>query len=164
MLPALGGTDPFPGATVDVALLAISRTPPVRLPNGVEPEELLQLDSCPLDPSIAPGEVERVETIRAESIQLGDVAEIDTGVVSHGPGTASEISSSTSRVTGEFPTSMQQDLIEGRVRWLAYRPIGCIARSGRAVRGTQGPGAASARRWPHSRLDRSHREVRRSHA
>jgi hypothetical protein len=121
-ITALEGPIRFPGATVDVALIAISRTTPARLPNGVEPAELLQLGSCPLDPSIAPGDVARIETIRAESIELGDVAEIDTGVVSHGPGHGKRDLLFDEPGEGRLPYVDAQDLIDGRVRWIAYRP------------------------------------------
>ena len=121
-ITALEGPIRFPGATVDVALIAISRTTPTRLPNGVQPAELLRLASCPLDPSIAPGDVARIETIRADSIELGDVAEIDTGVVSHGPGHGKRDLVFDEPGDGRVPYVDAQDLIDGRVRWLAYRP------------------------------------------
>jgi SAM-dependent methyltransferase len=121
-ITALDGPIRFPGATVDIALIAISRTTPARLPNGVEPAELLRLASCPLDPSIAPGDAARVEAIRAESIELGDVAEIDTGVVSHGPGHGKHELIFDEPGDGRVPYVDAQDLIAGRVRWLAYRP------------------------------------------
>jgi hypothetical protein len=121
-IAALEGPIRFPGATVDVALIAIRGTAPMRLPNGVEPAELLTLASCPLDPSIAPGDVARIETIRAESIELGDVAEIDTGVVSHGPGHGKRELIFDEPGDGRVPYVDAQDLIDGRVRWIAYRP------------------------------------------
>lgn len=121
-ITALEGPVRFPGATVDIALIAISRTKPVRLPSGVEPAELLQLGSSPLDPFTAPGDVARIETIRAGSIELGDVAEIDTGVVSHGPGHGKRALIFDEPGDGRAPYVDAQDLIDGRVRWIDYRP------------------------------------------
>jgi hypothetical protein len=121
-ITALEGPVRFPGATVDVALIALSRTTPARLPNGVEPAELLQLASCPLDPLIAPGDAARIEAIRAESIELGEVAEIDTGVVSHGPSHRKRELIFDEPGDGRVPYVDAQDLMDGRVRWLAYRP------------------------------------------
>jgi SAM-dependent methyltransferase len=121
-ITALEGPIRFPGATVDVALIAISRGAPVRLPSGVEPEELLRLASCSLDPCVLAGDVAAVEQIRAASIELGDVAEIDTGVVSHGPGHGKGDLIFDEPGEGRVPYVDAQDLIDGRMRWLAYRP------------------------------------------
>jgi hypothetical protein len=119
----LEGPIRFPGAMVEVALLGLrAGATPVRLPSGVEPAELLTLASCPLDPSIQPGDAAMVARIRAESIELGDIAEIDTGVVSHGPhgGKANLIFDEPGE--GRVPYVDAQDLIDGRVRWLQYAP------------------------------------------
>jgi SAM-dependent methyltransferase len=122
-ITGLEGPLAFPGATVQVARIALRvGGAPRRLPNGIEPRELLALAACPLDPMIQPGDAERIRRIRAESISIGDVAEVDTGVVAHGPHGGKAALLFDEPGPGRVPYVDAQDLLDGRIRWLAYRP------------------------------------------
>jgi len=120
----LSGPHPFPGAAVKVMLVVLgvkqSRQPlPVY---GIEPDELLRIDNAPLDPDLRPGDVMLVEKVRSASIELGDLATIDTGVVAHGPhgGKARLIHDEPGE--GRVRYADARDFFEGKRSWLQYEP------------------------------------------
>ncbi len=114
----------FPGASVQVVTVVLCvGTGPAPLPDhGLSPDELLSLDQAPLNPTLRPGDPSLVARIRAASLDLGDLAEIDTGVVSHGPhGGKARLISDQPR-PGLVPYVDARDLVQGRQRWLDYKP------------------------------------------
>ena len=121
---AIGPPTNFPGASVQVVTVVLTvDAGPAPLPNfGLLPDELLSLAQVPLNPEIHPGDPALVARIRAASVNLGELAEVDTGVVSHGPrGGKARLLSDQPR-PGLVPYVDARDLVQGRSRWLDYRP------------------------------------------
>jgi len=120
----LGQAQRFPGATVQVVMLALrAGAGPAPLPaHGTPPEEVLALPAVPLNPSQRPGDWPLLQRLRERSLVLGDLAEIDTGVVSHGPGHGREALLHDEPGPGRVPYVDARDLQQGRRRWLAYQP------------------------------------------
>ena len=77
----------FPEVSVQVAAIAIQvQGKPQPLPgSGITPAELLTIEQAPLALFLRPGDSKLVARIRAQSVELGTLCEVDTGVVSHGP-------------------------------------------------------------------------------
>ena len=123
-IAALGMPRPFPGAAVQVGLIALEvggRAAP--LPDhGLHPRELLALPGAPLNPRLQPGDVDLVARVRAASIPLGELCEVDTGVVSHGPGGGKARLLHDGPGPGRVPYVDARDLKTGRRRWLSYEP------------------------------------------
>ncbi len=120
----LSGPTPFPGASVDVMLVVLGvhqeRGPlPVY---GITPEELLRLDNVPLNPALMPGDVDLVERIRRSSVELGELATIDTGVVAHGPLGGKDRLIFDEPGTGRVPYADAREFFAGERSWLAYTP------------------------------------------
>lgn len=121
----LSGPHPFPGASVEVALIVMRVDDgPGPLPAfGITPAELLRLDAVPLDPDLMPGDVDLVERIRARSLRLGDLCVVDTGLVAHGPaGENRDRLVSDEPGPGRVPYADARDFFLGKHRWMAYRP------------------------------------------
>jgi len=114
----------FPGASVQVVTLVLTvGEGPAPLPNFSLPaSELLSLEQAPFNPQLQPGDPALVARIRAASVELGTLAEIDTGVVSHGPGGGKARLLSDTPLPGWVPYVDARDLGQGRQRWLDYQP------------------------------------------
>ena len=54
--------------------------------HGLSAAELLSMPAVPLQPALQPGDPELLRQIHRASVPIGDVATVDTGVVSHGAG------------------------------------------------------------------------------
>jgi len=114
----------FPGAHVHVTRLILERggAPGPVPPHGVPPADLLALETHPLDGWVRAGDVQLLERIRVASVRLGELAEIDTGVVVHGAGHRREDLVSDEATPGAVPYVDAADLAQGRTRYLQYRP------------------------------------------
>ncbi|TNE86723.1 MAG: hypothetical protein EP330_20685 [Deltaproteobacteria bacterium] len=120
----LDGPMPFPGASVDVVrLVMVSEDGPAMVADtGVHAEELLRLEHVPLVSSMAPGDVALVEKVRENSVPLGELAVVDTGVVAHG------IHGSKDRLIHDEPAPGRvcyadaRGFFAGERRWLEYAP------------------------------------------
>jgi len=114
----------FPGVAVQVVGLALRRDgdPGPLPPHGLDPAALLRLPRAPLGDLLRPGDVALVERVAAASVPLGELCEIDTGVVSHGPlgGKARLLHDAPG--PGRVPYVDARDLAQGRLRWLRYDP------------------------------------------
>jgi hypothetical protein len=114
----------FPGAQVGVVCIAMTADAgPAPFPNhGLSAEDLSTLEAVPFHPSLQPGDPELVGLVRAASIPLGDIATVDTGVVSHGTlgGKAALLHSTPT--PDRVPYVDAADLAENRTRWLDYQP------------------------------------------
>lgn len=121
---AISAPTVFPGASVQVVTVVLTvGAGPALLPNaGLPAAELLSLGQVPLNPELLPGDPAMVARLRAESVLLGDLAEVDTGVVSHGPGGGKSRLISDTPGDGRVPYVDARDLAQGRTRWLNYQP------------------------------------------
>ncbi len=121
---ALSRPSGFPGAQVDVICLHMeAQTGPQPLPDfGLEPQSLLTLASVPLQAALQPGDPELVAKIRAASFPLGDLATIDTGVVSHGKLGGKKALLYSTPAPERVPYVDAKDLSENRTLWLDYQP------------------------------------------
>ncbi|MEQ1507839.1 MAG: hypothetical protein ABMB14_36760 [Myxococcota bacterium] len=122
-IATLVGPVPFPGAAVEIGVVVlVADRGPAPLPSGVVPEELMRLDTVPLDPTLSPGDVDLVDQIRARSAPLGSLAWVDTGLVAHGPegGKAALIHDAPGG--GRVPYADAKEFFAGQRRWLEYRP------------------------------------------
>jgi len=118
----LDGRVPFEGAGVEVLVTTLEiGGGPAALPSGMHARELLRLANAPLDAALEPGDVELAERMRRHP-ELETLCEVDTGVVAHGPAGGKERLLSDERAEGRVPYVDAKDLIDGRVRWLDYRP------------------------------------------
>ncbi len=114
---------PFPGAAVQVTLLVLGiGGGPHPLPRGMPAEELLRLDNAPLDPSLAAGDGDLVAAIRRESVPLGELCLVDTGVVAHRPGGSREALLFSDPGDGRVPYADAREFFAGRQRFLHYLP------------------------------------------
>ena len=120
----LSNTTPFPGAAVEIVCLSMTvGAGPAPLPNhGLMPRDLLALRSIPLQPALMPGDPKLIERIRKRSLCLGDLATIDTGVVSHGKQGGKAALLHDEPTPERVPYVDAKDLQENRTRWLEYRP------------------------------------------
>jgi len=114
----------FPGAQVAVICLHMeAQTGPCPLPDfGLTPESLLSLDGVPLQAALQPGDPEIVAHIRQCSFPLGDLATIDTGVVSHGKLGSKSVLLHTTATPERVPYVDAKDLADNRTLWLDYQP------------------------------------------
>jgi tRNA1(Val) A37 N6-methylase TrmN6 len=114
----------FPGASVLVVTVVLTvGAGPAPLPDhGLPAAELLSLAQAPLNPALMPGDPALVARIRSCSVMLGSLAEVDTGVVSHGPGGGKARLLSDEPRPGLVPYVDARDLAHGRTRWLDYQP------------------------------------------
>lgn len=114
----------FPGAVVNVALLALRGCEgPAPLPaHGLDPASWSSLESLPWDPELAPGDPELLAAVRARSLSLGELCEIDTGVVAHGADGPKERLLYDLPGPGLLPYADARDLASGRARWIRYEP------------------------------------------
>ncbi len=120
----LAGPLPFPGAAVNVMILALTVDGgPAPLPVfGLPATELLRLANVPLNPTLKPGDVDLIESIRARSTPLGDLALVDTGVVAHGAlGSKSRLLFDEAG-EGRVPYADARAFFAGERRWLRYAP------------------------------------------
>lgn len=119
----LVGPLPFPGAAVEVGVIVLQvDRGPAPLPSGITPDELLRLDTVPLDPSLLPGDVELLEHVRSRSTPLGDLAWVDTGLVAHGPEGGKAVLIHDAPGSGRVPYADAKDYFAGRLKYIDYRP------------------------------------------
>ncbi|HJN73430.1 MAG TPA: methyltransferase [Myxococcota bacterium] len=124
-LMELSSPTPFEGAGVEVVLAtwAIGEGPaPMPWDPRMEAGELLALDNAPLDRALEHGDPGLVEHMRRHAVTLGTLCEVDTGVVAHGPKGGKARLLSDQPGGGRVPYVDARDLLEGRRRWLDYRP------------------------------------------
>ncbi len=123
-LTALGPPVRFPGAVVQVVLVALQAgAGPAPLPDhGLSHASWLRLESAPWDPELRPGDPELLAAVLSRSLSLGELCEIDTGVVSHGSGGGKAALLSDEPAPGLLPYVDARDLSQGRRRWLRYDP------------------------------------------
>ncbi len=121
---ALPEPEAFPGARVSVVLLALQvGTGPAPLPpHGLDPSEILALPAVPLRASQRPGDSALVSRLRAASLELGELFEVNTGVVVHGAGHRRDDLLHDEPGPGLLPYADARDLRAGRRRWLDYQP------------------------------------------
>lgn len=120
----VSGPHPFPGAQVDVMLLVLQvGAGPAPLPvYGMPPDQLLRLDNVPIDPDLMPGDVVLVEQIRSQSVPLGTLAVVDTGLVAHGPGGGKQRLLYDAPGEGRVPYADAREFFAGKRVWLRYAP------------------------------------------
>lgn len=120
----LSGPHPLPGASVDVMLvvLGVGQGGGPLPVYGIAPEELLRLENAPLNPDLRPGDVDLVERIRAHSVTLDELCEVDTGLVAHGPHSGKEVLIHDAPGEGRVPYADARDFFNGERAWLDYRP------------------------------------------
>jgi SAM-dependent methyltransferase len=133
-ISALPVAERFPGASVDVVSLALcaGAGPGPVAPHGIPAEEVLALPAAPLCAYLRPGDGAVVARVRAASVILGSLCEVDTGVVVHGAGHRREALLRDAFGPDCVPYADAADLMAGRRRWLALDP----ARMHRAKRPT----------------------------
>jgi hypothetical protein len=114
----------FPEVNIRVAAIVLqSGGEPRSLPGtGVHPRELLTLEQAPLSLFLRPGDTSLVERIRACSVELGSLCEVDTGVVSHGPKGGKARLLSDEPGPGRLPYVDAKDMQSDRIRWINYEP------------------------------------------
>ncbi len=120
----LGAPEPFPGARVSVVSLALRAEagPATVPPHGVAVEDVLGLAGVPLCAWLLPGDAALLSAVRALTRPLGELFEVDTGVVVHGRGHRREDLVSDAPGEGRLPYADARDLRAGRRRWLDYQP------------------------------------------
>lgn len=119
----LVGPMPFPGASVEVGVIILQADRgPADLPSGIAPDELLRLENAPLDPALAPGDVDLVEVVRRHTVPLGDLAWIDTGLVAHGEGHGKAALIHDLPGPGRVPYADARQFFAGERKWLEYAP------------------------------------------
>ncbi|MBK9371968.1 MAG: hypothetical protein IPN01_37700 [Deltaproteobacteria bacterium] len=115
----------FTGAGASVALGLARAHAPHDGPcwaGGPKATALLGLHGAPIHPKIRAGDPELAARARRSGQVLGDLFEIDTGVVAHGPGGGKAALLSDEPGPGRVPYVDAQDLKVGRVRYLLYAP------------------------------------------
>jgi hypothetical protein len=124
-LLALTDFEGFTGASASVALgLARAHEPhdgPC-WPGGPSAKALLGLNVAPIHPRIRAGDPGLAARARLSGAVLGDLFEINTGVVAHGPGGGKAALLRDEPGVGRVPYVDAQDLRVGRVRYLLYAP------------------------------------------
>jgi SAM-dependent methyltransferase len=120
----LGEPEPFPGARVSVVLLALrAGCGPAALPPwGVPPGELQSLPAVPFSTGLRPGDARLLAGLRQASLELGELFEVDTGVVVHGRGHRRADLVFDEPGPGRRPYADARDLRTGRRRWLDHQP------------------------------------------
>ena len=120
----LAGPMPFPGASVDVVLLALQSGggPAAVPPHNVGADELLSLSNVPIDAEIMPGDAALVRSIREASVPLGSLCHIDTGLVAHGPQGGKAALLSDEPDEGRVPYADARGFFAGERQWLDYQP------------------------------------------
>ena len=114
----------FPGAQVRVVCLAMRvGAGPAPIPaHGLSAAELLSMPAVPLQPALQPGDPELLRQIHRASVPIGDVATVDTGVVSHGAGGGKARLLHATPTPDRVPYVDAKDLTLNRTRWLDYHP------------------------------------------
>jgi SAM-dependent methyltransferase len=119
----LSSLQEFPEVSIQVAAVVLQiQGSPGPLPSGIRPEEILELEQAPLSLFLQPGDPALVARIRERSVELGTLCEVDTGVVSHGPGGGKARLLSDEPGDGRLPYVDAKDLHAQRIRWLRYEP------------------------------------------
>lgn len=120
----LGQPEAFPGARVQVVVLALQAGggPAPLPPHQVPVDEVLALPAVPLSAHLRPGDAGLLAGLRAMSVDLGSLFEVDTGVVVHGSGHRREDLVHDHPGPGRLPYADGRDLRCGRRRWLDYQP------------------------------------------
>ena len=115
---------PFPGVSVDVSVLVLSRGggPAPVAPQGVEATAVLSLPNAPISVDLQPGDVELVKRVRSQSRSRGELCLVDTGVVCHGPRGGREALVFAEPGPERVPYADAKEFFAGRHRWLAYVP------------------------------------------
>jgi SAM-dependent methyltransferase len=122
-LRSLRGPVDFPGASVQVVLLGLTRDgTPGPVPGGLPSADVLSLPAAPLDPHVSLADLALARRVRTASKPLGSLCRVDTGLVAHGPlgGKARLLRDGPG--PGRVPFVDAQDLFAGEQRWLSYRP------------------------------------------
>ncbi len=119
----LRGPLAFPGASVQVALLALTEgAGPSNVPGGLSAQAVMSLPASPFDPKVQPSDLALVQAIRTASLPLGSLAKVDTGLVVHGPMGGKDRLLRDKEEPGTVPYVDARDLFRGKTRWLHYRP------------------------------------------
>jgi hypothetical protein len=119
----LTGPHPFPGAQVDVGIVVLQAGGgPAALPNGMPAEELLWLEGVPLDPALAAGDVDLLESVAARCVRLGDLGVVDTGLVAHGPHGGKAALIFDDGAPGRKPYADAKEFFAGKRLWIDYEP------------------------------------------
>ena len=116
---------PFGSAMVEVmaAVLAIDEgAGPMPWKDAPHAEELLGIRDAPLDVLLERGDTQIVAALRRSEVTVGELCEVDTGVVAHGPKGGKERLLRDEPAEGLVPYVDAKDMRDGRVRWLDYRP------------------------------------------
>lgn len=107
---------------VSYVVLGVGQQPGPLPVFGVEPSDILRLENAPFDPDLRPGDVELVERIRSLSIPLRRVAELDTGLLAHGPHGSQHRVIHEEQAEGRVPYADAVDFFSRRLGWLDYQP------------------------------------------
>jgi len=120
----LGRPEAFPGARVQVVVVALQAGagPAPLPPHAVPVEEVLALPAVPLSARQRPGDTALLDRVRSASVELGELFEVDTGVVAHGPRHRRTELVHDQPGPGWLPFAEARDLRHGQRRWLDYQP------------------------------------------
>jgi hypothetical protein len=120
----LDGPSVFPGVSVLVCAIAfeVGGGPGPVGPHGVDPKRVLGLANAPIDPRVRPGDHEIVARVRAASVPLGRLCEVDTGVVAHGSTGPRSLLLFDQPGPRRVRYADARDFFEGRLQWLDYDP------------------------------------------
>jgi len=119
---SLGVPSDFPGVSVRVVALSATRGGgPGAMAGGLPVSDVLSLPAAPLDARVTAGDLALVQRVRAESVPLGELCHVDTGLVAHGPLGGKARLLRDAPEPGAVPFVDARDLFQGRSRWLAYR-------------------------------------------
>lgn len=120
----LEGPEGFRGAATLVGglVVRVGAGPAVVAHTGIDARVWAALPQAPFDPELRTADVDLLAQVRAASVALGELARVDTGVVSHGGhgGKAGLLHDEPG--PGRVPYGDAQDFFAGRRRWLRYAP------------------------------------------
>jgi hypothetical protein len=120
----LEGPVAFRGAVVTVGqvVVRVGAGPGLMADSGLRAEAVSSLVGAPFDPELRVGDPGLLERARALSTPLGELARIDTGVVSHSPAGGKARLLHDAPGPGRVPYADAEDFFAGRRRWLHYLP------------------------------------------
>lgn len=110
------------GAEATVLVLGVDQDPGPLPVFGMLPEELLALRAAPIDADLMPGDVDLVRRIRASSVPLGSVANVDSGIVLSGPEGGGERVVFEEPGEDRVPFADSHQFFTGQSSWLDYQP------------------------------------------
>ena len=122
-ITALHGPLRFPGVSVDVVVVSATvGEGPAALPWGLPAAALCSLPTAVIDPALRPGDLRIWEQVHACSAPLGELCEVDTGLVAHSHlGPKSRLLHDAPG-PGRVPFADARDFFAGKRRWLEYGP------------------------------------------